>query len=695
MNDAVPQYEDSVGDRSRLEIVGHHDDAAISGRGGSKQLEDVGSRGCIERARRLICEDDVGTRREDARDRDALLLPSRQLSGKMPAAVGQTDGLQCAVDSCALHATARKAQRERDVLTRTERRDQVVLLEHEAHAFAAHGGQAPAAHPGDFLPRDANGPAVDRFEPREAVQERGLAGSARTDDGDHLASFDSEGHSTEYGYRRIAARRAREGLVQVGRGDERCHTSIASHGSAAEHPSRATIGVDPALLFGPTARRDSCCVRRLSTMRNAHVWHAVTRAPWRFLTSSWPWRSLVYLLTSAALGIVLVPITVITLLLVPLWAMAIGAIERRRTRILGFPPQASAHVRVTSQQRHTWLGVRLTEQATWREVGAYFVDLAIGWLSLIVLFFEAVVFIVGAAMAIVGRERTVELWLFFNVRIAVGPATWTLVLPALLAALVLFAYLNALLAGAHASLLRFLCGPREAELQLHVERLTRSRAVLVRAIEDERRRIERDLHDGVQQDLVAISARLGLVALELDDLAARASDVSRVTTALDEARTQTEHALAELRRTVRGIHPTVLTDRGLGAALTDLAERSPMDVRLAMMPFDRPARDVETAAYYVVSEAITNTAKHTTSKGTTVTAAVDGGYLDVEVVDQGHGGVDEGAGTGIRGLRERVETLGGSLLITSPIAGPTAVRLRIPVDASVSDGGDNRAHPHR
>ncbi|WP_110589213.1 sensor histidine kinase [Microbacterium suaedae] len=428
-------------------------------------------------------------------------------------------------------------------------------------------------------------------------------------------------------------------------------------------------------------------------MTRNDIWQAIPRAPWRFLISAWPWRSLTYLAVSAIIGIVLTPIAILTLLLVPLWALAIGALERVRTRILGFPRQASAHVKIGSDQRHTWLGVRLTEQATWREVGAFAVDLVLGWLSLALLSFEAAILIVAVAMGVIGRDRTTELHLFFDVSAAVGPSTWALVIPVIAVTLAVFAYSNALIAGAHASLLRFLCGPRDEELAVHIERLTQSRAVLVRTLEDERRRIERDLHDGVQQELVAASARLGLVALELDDLERRGSNVSAAAAALVEARTQAEHALDSLRRTVRGIHPAVLTDRGLRAALDELAERAPLAILLDLAPFERPPRDVETAAYYLVSEAIANATKHTTSRRVTVTAQTHEAMLDVSITDEGHGGVDEAAGTGIRGLRERVEALGGVLTVTSPVGGPTTLRMTAPLEsARPPEGRVPRAH---
>ncbi|MBW1638018.1 sensor histidine kinase [Microbacterium resistens] len=427
-------------------------------------------------------------------------------------------------------------------------------------------------------------------------------------------------------------------------------------------------------------------------MNGPRLWSALVRSPWRFLGSAWPWRALLYLLTSAALAVILLPVVVLTLLLVPLWALPLGALERRRTRILGFPVQRSAHVRLEPEQRHIWLSVRLSEAATWREVGALLLDVLLGGVSLALLFAEAVALVLLVAVGATGirRETTITLW--EGGVVSPSPSTWWLTIPLGLAALGLFGYLNAALAGGHASLLRFLCGPREEELTRNVERLTRSRIVLVQALEDERRRIERDLHDGVQQELVTVAARLGMVGLELEQLQTAGADADAALQALTAAQQQTEHALGTLRRTVRGIHPAVLTDHGLRAALSELADRTPVPMTLDLTGLDarRLPAPVETAAYYLVTEAVTNAAKHTASARVDVTARWDAAVFALDVVDQGPGGVAEDAGTGLRGLRERVETIGGEFQVSSPRGGPTRVGMRIPTARE-----DTHAHPVR
>ncbi|PZQ89853.1 MAG: histidine kinase [Leifsonia xyli] len=416
-------------------------------------------------------------------------------------------------------------------------------------------------------------------------------------------------------------------------------------------------------------------------MRTATVWHALMRPPWRFLFGRWPWRALGYLLLSAALGFVLLPVMVLTVLLLPLWGIVVGAIERRRTGILGFERQASGHVTLTREQRHIWLSVRVSEAATWRETAALLVDIVLGWVAIAVLSSQGFVLAALAAIGAMGATSGADVRLFSDLRVVVGPDNWWPVIPIGMVAVCVFAYINAILAAAQASLLRVLCGPRQRELVRNVERLIQSRAALVAAFEAERRRIERDLHDGVQQELVTLAARLGIVSLELDDLAARGVDAALARDALDAAQGQAEHAMATLRNTVRGIHPAVLTDHGLRAALNELADRTPVPLSLDITEFGRLPTSVETAAYYLVTEAISNAAKHTSATLLTVHAGVDVDGLTVIVTDDGHGGADENAGTGLRGLRERAETLGGRFTILSPAAGPTTLRMELPIPA--------------
>jgi signal transduction histidine kinase len=211
----------------------------------------------------------------------------------------------------------------------------------------------------------------------------------------------------------------------------------------------------------------------------------------------------------------------------------------------------------------------------------------------------------------------------------------------------------------------------QAELRARLAELRASRARLVEAGAAERRRIERDLHDGAQQRLISIAMSLGLVEARLPD------DPLSVGPIVREARAALGVALAELRELSQGIFPSILSERGLAAALEELARGSALPVALdARLPGHLPA-PVEAAAYFVVSEALANAAKHSHASDVRVTASVAGGRLLVEVGDDGIGAAG-GPGTGLRGLADRIEALGGSFTITSPPGRGTTLRAEIP-----------------
>jgi PAS domain S-box-containing protein len=211
-----------------------------------------------------------------------------------------------------------------------------------------------------------------------------------------------------------------------------------------------------------------------------------------------------------------------------------------------------------------------------------------------------------------------------------------------------------------------------AELHLRLEQLAASRARIVTAGDVERRRLERNLHDGAQQRLVtlSLSLRLALEKLESDPAAAR--------TALVGAGDELSHALEELRELARGLHPAVLTDRGLRAAVETLADRAPVSVRVTEIVDERLPEPVEAAAYYLVAEALTNVAKYASASQVSVRVARTDGNVVVEVADDGIGGADAAGGTGLRGLADRVEALGGSLEVVSPEGAGTSLRAEIP-----------------
>jgi signal transduction histidine kinase len=213
--------------------------------------------------------------------------------------------------------------------------------------------------------------------------------------------------------------------------------------------------------------------------------------------------------------------------------------------------------------------------------------------------------------------------------------------------------------------------PRQAEMAERIETLESTRAGAVDVQDSELRRIERDLHDGAQARLVALGMSLGMAEQKL------AEDPDRVSELLAEARAGAEQALRELRDLARGIHPPVLADRGLEAALAALANSTPMHVALSVDVPQRPAAPVESAAYFVAAEALANAAKHAHAEWLDIRIARVGNRLELEVKDDGVGGADPN-GSGLVGLRRRVEALDGRLQITSPPGGPTTVYAELP-----------------
>jgi signal transduction histidine kinase len=187
------------------------------------------------------------------------------------------------------------------------------------------------------------------------------------------------------------------------------------------------------------------------------------------------------------------------------------------------------------------------------------------------------------------------------------------------------------------------------------------------------RRLERDIHDGPQQRLVRLAMDLGRARQQLD------SDPAAARATLDEALGQTRETLDELRALSRGIAPPILTDRGLAAALHALAARGVIPVRLTVDPeLDRLPAVVESTAYFVVAEALTNVAKHSRATSCAVAVGLAHGRLQVAVVDDGQGGAHAAKGHGLAGLADRVRAAGGTLGVVSPDGGPTEIRAELP-----------------
>jgi len=220
---------------------------------------------------------------------------------------------------------------------------------------------------------------------------------------------------------------------------------------------------------------------------------------------------------------------------------------------------------------------------------------------------------------------------------------------------------------------RVMLGPSTVQLHERVDDLRDARARIIAAADAERRRIERDLHDGAQQRLVALSLTLGMAESRLK------ADPDGAAELISQAREEASLAMKELRELASGIHPALLSERGLGPALEALASRAPVPTTVEGVPAQRLPAPVESAAYFVTAEALTNVAKYAGAMSAAVSLAVDHGRLRLLVRDDGAGGADPLKGSGLRGLNDRVEALDGALHVDSPPGLGTTVIAEIPL----------------
>lgn len=402
----------------------------------------------------------------------------------------------------------------------------------------------------------------------------------------------------------------------------------------------------------------------------------VTVDPWCALVLSLP----IVIAVIITLGMIpLIPVSVVLLAVTLAASRLVGFLERMRLGALLGVTISSPHRQPTGTWwRRNWQ--RFRAAATWKELAYHLLHLPVAALfaavavALWTLAFTLLALPIYVEASPAGRARLPG-W-----TIDPGWETW------LGAGLGLIVLLGAPWATRGFSRLSIglangLLGGDESDmLRRRVTTLEASRAGVVDAAEIERRRIERDLHDGAQQRLVALAMTLGMAKEKLD------GDPDAARALVDEAHTEAKAALVELRDLARGLHPPVLTDRGLEAAIAGLASRTPIPVEVDVQVPARPARTVESAAYFLISECLTNVGRHSgaTQARVEVTmthagvGATPGRWLTVAVSDNGTGGATPAGGTGLRGLAERIEGLDGRFLLTSPPGGPTVVRADLP-----------------
>ena len=369
--------------------------------------------------------------------------------------------------------------------------------------------------------------------------------------------------------------------------------------------------------------------------------------------------------TGAALAVLVVGLGILLATLAAWRGMA--AIERGLARaVLGVPIATPPDQRDISPVERvlrwlrdpmTWKGLVFVALKFPLGVATFAIVAAAGFFSLVLLF---------APLIVLFTTVTVFGWIVESPLQAL-PLT-VVGVPAVLLALHLFngmAWLWAIFA-------RVMLGPSTVQLRERVDDLRDARARIIAAADAERRRIERDLHDGAQQRLVALSLTLGLAESRLKDPEAAAPLIAQ-------AREEARLAVQELRELAGGIHPALLSDRGLGPALEALAARAPVPTTVEGVPERRLPPQIESACYFVTAEALTNVAKYAGAMSAGVSVAVEHGRVRLIVRDDGAGGADLNAGSGLRGLRDRVEALDGRFDVDSPPGLGTTLIAEIPV----------------
>ncbi|MQY06846.1 sensor histidine kinase [Actinomadura macrotermitis] len=425
----------------------------------------------------------------------------------------------------------------------------------------------------------------------------------------------------------------------------------------------------------------------------------VVDGSWRPLAmagSSLTWRAAAYFVAHVAIGfgcfvglvvglgvslattIIWVGIPLLVLMMLA-WR-TVAAVERLLLRA-AFGVEVPSPYRPLPQGRNPLrkLKVMSADPATWKDllyVGLLFpvalVEFLVVfplWLATGILTFLPVIVLVDGGGMEVGAGN-VSYWAGDPLSaLPVTAVGLVLLLPAM--------YLTRTLAIGHVLYARLLLGPSRSqaenkELRERTAHLQASRARGVDAVEFERRRIERDLHDGAQQRLLAVAMDIGRARAKLED------DPEGARALIEQAHSGTKEAIAELRDLARGIYPAILTDRGLDPALSGLAARAPVPVQVEVDLPERPPAAVESIAYFIVAEALANIAKYARATQASVRAVKDGPWVVVEISDNGVGGAVAAKGGGLAGLADRAATIDGLLTVDSPVGGPTVVRADLP-----------------
>ena len=362
------------------------------------------------------------------------------------------------------------------------------------------------------------------------------------------------------------------------------------------------------------------------------------------------------------------------LLLIPLVLLCggIGHLERHRVVAL-----SGRRVDPPARRPQSLWRRLLLDQHSWRSVAYLFLHsmwgAISGWLTLVVL--AQSLLLLGVPL--LGPRLPDDGISLFGVLPVDGTVPLVIAWSIALVVVLVMPLLAHLLTSVDVMLARWLLGRDERKVVEHlsarVDTLTDTRREAVDSVEAERRRIERDLHDGPQQRLVAIAMTLGMAKQAIHDQPESAAEL------VDEAHRSAKEAIVEMRHVARGIVPPILADRGLEAALPALAARSAVPVSVDVRDVGRLDPTTEAIAYFVVSEALTNVAKHSAAERAEVTVSRDEERVRTVVVDDGRGGADPAHGTGLTGLRQRITAVDGTLDVESPDGGPTRLTATLPL----------------
>jgi signal transduction histidine kinase len=413
--------------------------------------------------------------------------------------------------------------------------------------------------------------------------------------------------------------------------------------------------------------------RLLQPWRDAQTWRSLG-----FTALSMPIASIAFpptvALTATTLGLAItLPLAMVTLLLLLLWTRLVGKVERSRVRALHRVDLADPIPPLPAGSRWTRYKAMVSTGARYREVVYNLLHLPVAAVAFAIVMGAWSGSLALATIPLYVQalpQDTAQFWLFGASQ---GPATAALAVVGVLGLLAVAPWLTVVVGRLEVALARrFLAPKAEKALEEQVARAESGRTAAIDAAEAERRRIERDLHDGAQQRLVALAMDLGAARERLED------DPEGGKALVAEAHEEAKAALKEIRDLVRGIHPVILEDRGLDAALSAVVARSPVPVELTVELAERPPAAVESAAYFVVSEALANVARHAGATRAQVGIVRARDRLIVEVRDDGVGGADPAAGTGLAGLADRVTSLGGTMDVLSPPGGPTTVLVELP-----------------